>query len=257
MPGSIASTLGAKTAFGGNQNRRAQGIDLSAWEETFDPSKATQPLDFVIYKASEGKGYIDPHFNQFYASSQQVPIKGAYHYLRSGVSTNAQVDTFLKSVEGKNLDFYAVDVENYGNTVNSLYAQQARDFIWQVQQKTGKPVLLYTNRDIYGKLFNQQGDQNIPLWIADPDVSSPGVKNWALWQSSFGAPAKQYGVGGAQGVDFNYFAGSPEQMRAWLDSLSKNKYQPQGNYPGGTKPGSSASLADRWKQILNSTGGNP
>lgn len=179
----------------------------------------------MILKASEGYNYKDPNLDSFYASSRAVPIKGAYHYLRSQVSVASQVKTFLSAVGGKNFDFYAVDVESYGNVVNAQYAQQARDFISQVRAQSGVPVILYTNNDIYGRYFTRPADRGLPLWISWPSTQAQkpfiagGAPQSYIWQKSFGASAKAFGVTGAQGIDYNVFSGTIEDMKRWLASL--------------------------------------
>jgi GH25 family lysozyme M1 (1,4-beta-N-acetylmuramidase) len=214
---------------------RAQGLDLSKWQENFDPTKSLRPIDFVILKASEGIGYSDKNFKKFYQSSKSggVPITGAYHYLRSGLDVTQQVNTFLNEISGTSLDFLAVDVEHENNVVDANYAQMAREFIRQVGERTGKPVLLYTSMSIADDYFNKPQDKNIPLWLSWPEerATDPIIgRPWAIWQQSYKAPAKEYGVTGATAVDYNVFAGDVDDMRRWLTNVNQYQY----DYRGGT-----------------------
>ncbi len=228
-PASMSGAGLPAAAQAGLAGRRAQGIDVSNWQYQINPQRATQSLDFIIYKASEST-YKDKSFDKHYASTASVPIKGAYHFIQAG-NVNAQVNAFLDSVMGKKLDFYAVDLEKNdvtGAPTSSMLAQDAREFIRQVNQKTGKPVLLYTNTSTYNQYFNRPGDEKIPLWIADPSNSATNPRginrDWAIWQSSWTAPASQFGGSRYdKGFDFNVFAGTPADMRAWLNSITKNQ----------------------------------
>lgn len=208
-------------------NRRAQGVDISHWQNQIDPRRATVPLDFVIFKASEATSQ-DKSFNKHYQSTSAVPIRGAYHFIATG-NVNAQVNAFLNSVQGKALDFFAVDLENNdvtGAKVSALTAQDAREFMRQVKQKTGKPVFLYTNESILTQYFNRPGDEKIPLWFAQPNKNAlnpsvPGGRQWAIWQNAWDAPAGAFGLSRYdRGVDFNVFAGTPQEMKSYLQSLT-------------------------------------
>ena len=60
----------------------AVGCDISGWQVSFDPAKATGPVDFAIMKMSEGlTEYITP---RVLSGWLQVGIRGGYHYQKSG-----------------------------------------------------------------------------------------------------------------------------------------------------------------------------
>lgn len=213
---------------------RAKGVDISYAEDSWNPSQASVPLDFVIMKASQGLNK-DTNFQTFAQTAAQsnIPVTGAYHFLDSNVSVGGQVTTFLNQVSGKPFDFYAVDFEPYGNIkVNAQSAQMARDFIYQVSSITGKPTFLYTSGSTNSQFFNKPGDQNIPLWISSPQNGpnqfAPSKyitagKPWAFWQYSYSAPASQFGINTAhpyqnanQGVDVNVFNGDLNALKNYL-----------------------------------------
>lgn len=222
---------------------QAFGIDISAYEGKVNPATISRVPSFVILKASEGtySGGEAGVFSNNYAAYQSagVPLIGAYHYLRTDYPVGPQVKTFLQATQGKNISFYAVDVEAQQGKYFlkspgqfSAYAQQARDFISQVQSQTSKPVFLYTSSSIYNQAFKQPSDKSLPLWLAWPtnnaSIQSPaatiGGKEPQLWQKNWGIPAQQFGIrpptqGGAVGVDFETFAGSTAQMQAYINSL--------------------------------------
>jgi GH25 family lysozyme M1 (1,4-beta-N-acetylmuramidase) len=60
--------------------RRAHGVDISAWQKTFNPPDAIkEEIDFVVLKASQGITR-DGKFESFYSTASEFPIQGAYHY---------------------------------------------------------------------------------------------------------------------------------------------------------------------------------
>jgi GH25 family lysozyme M1 (1,4-beta-N-acetylmuramidase) len=187
-----------------------EGLDLSAWQSGYNPLTAQQKPGFVILKASEGTAQ-DPNFNSFYNSAVGVvPQIGAFHYLRSDVDTNAQVNTTLQATAGKSINFYAVDVEGTGNSINQDFANQAIDYATKLQDITGKTVYLYTGQSLYDQYFSTS---NIPLWLAAPsgvEQNFPGTPT--IVQTSFAAPAKEFGVTGSQGVDEDIYPGTPAQL---------------------------------------------
>lgn len=223
----------------------AIGIDLSTYEGVFNPRAASTPLDFAVIKASEGQlgagsSYGTNYQQNYAAASGVVPIIGAYHYLRTDYPIGSQVNAFLGSIQNTNPAFLAVDVEQQQGKMFlkspaqlKVYSQQALDFIGQLQQRTNKPVFLYTNAGIYNQNFH---GSNIPLWLSYP-TSSPNplavgsqmigkAQPIAIQQTSFGAPAQQFGVkppsqGGALGVDFDVFNGSAAQMQTYINSITR------------------------------------
>src|ERR1700690_2572834 len=166
------------------------GLDISSYQSSINPSASSVPLGFVILKASEGN-WQDSNFNNLYnESAGRVPVIGAYHYLRSNVPLMDQVSEFLASTAGKNINFYAVDLEGTEDTVNENFANEAKAFLSIVHTVTGKPVFLYTNESIYNSFFVGSG---IPLWMSFPGSTPPPTAGWTFWQNSWVAPSNQYG----------------------------------------------------------------
>ncbi len=207
----------------------AQGIDIAQVNETWNPAASIHQTDFAIFKVSEG---IAPYkFDTFYQSAQTVgtPLLGAYHFIRPEWSTGDQVKNFLNQVQGRNFGFYAVDVEDSPiHKVTPGIAQQARDFMQQVNAATGKPVLLYTNESTLTKFFNKPADAALPLWISDPDPQprpDSGGRPWVIWQYSYNAKAKEWGTRTSnvnietQGVDVNRAHGSLADLVAQLQAI--------------------------------------
>jgi GH25 family lysozyme M1 (1,4-beta-N-acetylmuramidase) len=210
---------------------RAHGVDLSRWDVSFDPAKATGVIDFAIMKACEGT-FRDSKFAEIWAGVQKVPIRGAYHYLRSGMSWQTQADFFLSVVNGFDFHLYALDFEATGNTMGAPLASAAHSWIEYVASKTGKMVILYTNSSHYDADLFPYGDwmKDHPLWVAqywkdptpDKDPNLPKKRkpgDWSIYQYAseinFPGHAKEYGTP-VNSIDLNVFNGTVADMRAWL-----------------------------------------
>jgi GH25 family lysozyme M1 (1,4-beta-N-acetylmuramidase) len=210
---------------------RAHGVDISHWDVSFDPEKATGLIDFAIQKASEGT-FRDSKFVEIWAGVQKVPIRGAYHYLRSGSNWQTQADFFISVVKGNDYHFYALDFEDMGNTMGASFADMAHQWIEYATAKTGKRVFLYTNPSHYDADLFPYGDwmKDYPLWLAHywnnpkPDMD-PGMPkkrkpgDWTIYQYAseinFAGHAKEYGTP-VNSIDLNVFNGTVADMRAWL-----------------------------------------
>lgn len=213
----------------------AIGIDIAQVNETWNPEGAQYKPGFAIFKVSEGLAPYD--FSKFYQAAQTsgTPLLGAYHFMRPEYSTSGQVKNFLAQTSGYNFGFYAVDLEDSPiHRVTPALADQARSFMQQVNQATGKPVLLYTNESTLTKFFNRPTDRNIPLWISDPDPTpSPNSagRPWVLWQYAYNAPAHKWGTKTSnvniysQGVDVNRAHGNVTTLIAQLQAIGANQNQ--------------------------------
>lgn len=153
-----------------------------------------------------------------------------------------QADFFLSKVAGKDISFFALDVErgpdpetHIGYEHNIFTADDVRNiktWINYVKDKTGKPVLLYTNADVYISELLTHGGQilaDLDLWLAgyphapNRDEQDPlqffklPANNWRFWQYS----ADKNGEGAVYGVkspdiDLNVFNGTRDELFAWL-----------------------------------------
>jgi GH25 family lysozyme M1 (1,4-beta-N-acetylmuramidase) len=175
------------------------GKDVSSFQsDTFDVTGDS----FAILKATEGTGYLNPHYaGQLAHARAHGLVVGHYHFGHRGGVAEAQY--FLKHVSLKTGDFLAFDWEYAGET------QAERDaFMKYVKaQHPTVRVILYCNVDFWTHHDTESycGDG---LWIADPNhsVGHPGIKHaWTFHQYSSSA-----------GVDHNVanFA-SLAALKAW------------------------------------------
>lgn len=218
----------------------AHGIDLSWWEGSFHPERATKKISFAFTKFTEGTTHIDPKVDVIWQGISQLLGRGGFHYQRSGYSWRAQADHFL-SVANRFADcqFFILDVERNKFLVDGVYVfdnkyddaffadmRRILDYWHEVQPK--KLRVLYTNVDTYQnyiypamqRLYGDEGIRwlnSILLWIAQPGTE-PGKPNmpkqrsqWDFHQYSFVGKKEDYGTEGA--VDENVFNGTVADLQ--------------------------------------------
>jgi GH25 family lysozyme M1 (1,4-beta-N-acetylmuramidase) len=178
----------------------AHGIDISYSQEQFDFEVNPDEIQFVMIRASNGSKLKDSKFDTFVQATAKVPIRGAYHYFRSGKSPvksyyeskpddhiwytwKDQAQHFLKIIGDNRFDFYALDLEvndipvrrqnsppdsetvlRADNVIDEKTSKDARLWMEFVADKTGKQVLIYTNLSLYQQHFKWMSKW--PLWIA-------------------------------------------------------------------------------------------
>lgn len=209
----------------------ARGIDISRYNVSFDPTKATTQIDFIVQKATEGISYVDLAYETLWSGVQQVPIRGAYHYQRSEMSWLAQAEHFLNTQAKHDYHILALDLEGYGNLYSDTFFADTKRIIDHWRQYAPKQkIILYTNLDgykqLYYSLIRSYGSgivswlDGVPLWLASPGAAGsvplpPYRKTWEIHQYSWNGVPSLYGMGGTR-VDENVYNGTVEQMSAWL-----------------------------------------
>ena len=176
---------------------------------------------------------------------QAVPEGLIQEFEQKGPNWDAQAQFFLQTVSSKEFHFYALDIEtgkNPGtyigfsqNIFTEADVQNIKLWIEQVKASTGKPVLLYTNQNIYNHFLLPKGGHiltGLDLWLAGyPDepkrdeddplalypIDHPEAKNWHFWQYSADGNNRgaEFGVTSSS-IDLDVFNGPVEALREWL-----------------------------------------
>jgi lysozyme len=219
------------------------GIDISHYEGTnihFDQLKQ-QNVRFVYAKATQGVGYKDGRFEEYWAalaalSPDNRVSRGAYHFLSSSGDGTAQADRFLKFLEEngglKSEDLPAVlDLEWDIATKNGPDRWQGQEpdeiidkvlaWLGRVEEKTRKIPIVYTakawwrDRGIPEEKFARLSHYKV--WVADYSKSShavetpvvPNHSHFDLWQFTEQAQLST-GYGGK--LDANIYYGSDKKF---------------------------------------------
>lgn len=180
----------------------------------------------VIHKATQGLTGVDPMYVTNRSQAQAAGLLwGAYHFGTGGDGAG-QAEHFLQTVGTFENTLLVLDFEqNPGGSSMSL--QDARDFVTQVNQATGRFPGLYSGSYIK-ELLGSNKDPVLAqcwLWLAEygPNAIVPANwPTWTMWQYTDGSVGPQpHSVTGIGNCDRDKFNGSEDQLRAlWLSAQS-------------------------------------
>ena len=183
LPGDILLNDGAHTAtnlgYGDKVVRkeepkskgRLNGIDVSSHKA--DINTETISADFIISKATQGTGYINPYFeSQIQGTIKSGKIPGIYHYA-NGAGVNAEVNFFLQTIQkyiGK--AFLCLDWETSENDSgrNREYRNPAyaKAFMDEVRRRTGLTMFLYGSKACFREMdWSAVKAAGYPIWGAN------------------------------------------------------------------------------------------
>lgn len=216
---------------------RKHGLDISHHQLFFNAN--AKDWDFVYLKLSEGQlNYVKDHYHKEYTQQmakamQDVPIRGGYHYMRSGYHWQKQAETYLEATSGLNLHFHVCDVEKINNKFTGGFANEIVEWMHLIKVFTRQPTLLYGNAYHLMELFyprhakwlkkqplilaqykfnywdeelrNVVTDENVlPYYLLD---ELPPV---LIWQYSDKYPGKDEGITNSNGMDVNVWLGATD-----------------------------------------------
>ena len=179
------------------------GLDVSAFQGTVDwGGVAANGALFTYVRASEQANIPDTFFNANYTGAKANGLfAGAYHRARPDVSSGrAQADYFIDQAQyvrdGRTLP-PMLDIEWPRSTwtgLNACYNMTApqlvawiRDFVGQVEARTGQLATIYTNPNWWNPCTgNNTTFGSHPLYtsgyLASPPPPPAGWARWTFWQ---------------------------------------------------------------------------
>lgn len=168
-------------------------IDLSHWN-TIPHSlsaAASAGIRGVIHKASEGASYKDDKVDARYELSMKAGMMyGLYHFLRAGVSVEAQVNNFLEVYTryGNEDLLIALDYEK-GSDGKTPTMAEVEGWLTRAADVIGKKPVIYSGNALKealgGKPHPTVNGNNYPLWLAQYGSKytlPPGWSKYWLWQ---------------------------------------------------------------------------
>jgi GH25 family lysozyme M1 (1,4-beta-N-acetylmuramidase) len=235
------NVLKAVTSIVAAAPERAQGPDLSHWDESFDPTKASERIDFAFMKLTEGTMLVDVAIEEIWKGVKQVSVRGGYHYQRSSMSWALQANHFLKIAAKYDLHIYALDLESINNVYSdTMFADSRRIIDYWRKAALGKKVVLYTNWSTYQlfyaailRLYPSDGKQwleELDLWYAWPSklfkepILPSQRKTWTFWQKAWDGKESEWGTGAA--ADVNVFNGTQADLWSWAGLTDQPPVEP-------------------------------
>lgn len=150
------------------------GIDVSHHNGLKSISTLPDSIKFVYIKASQGKTFHDPAFNQNYnLFSQKAPHKvaiGAYHFFEQEISADEQFKNLNSAIGDKKFDLpVVVDFEfvHYSSKEELKAIQNTLlSLLKQIEAKYHKEPLIYCNPKGY-RLFigNDKALSEYRIWL--------------------------------------------------------------------------------------------
>lgn len=138
-----------------------QGFDLSNWQA--DTAVDSAP-NFVILKATEGTGHVDPSCDRKYQRAKSKgKLLGVYHFASMGDPT-AEADYFVNNTTGYWQAKEAILVLDYETNTNVSWALT---WLNRVEARTGvKPLIYMSASAITAVDWTPVKNQNYGLWVA-------------------------------------------------------------------------------------------
>ena len=172
------------------------GIDIASFQSKLNTY--TINADFIIIKATQGTGYINPTWRKQLDDAIQSGKKvGLYHYA-NGSGVQGEVNFFLQTVKdyiGKAI--LCLDWEHIPNGganpqfYNPTYAKQFMD---EVKRRTGVTMFIYGSKDSCFNAMDWSKCTIYPLWGAQYGSYNPiwgyaenpwqSTRPWGAWGSN-------------------------------------------------------------------------
>ncbi len=201
---------------GGYETR---GIDISHyqgdidWELLRNAMIEKCPIRFILIKATEGTGSIDPKFvDNFTQAREYGYIRGAYHFWSNKSSAREQAYFFLNNVKLAVGDLPPVlDVEHKPKDVSvEDFQRDILTWLHIVEDKYHVKPILYTYYKFKNTYLNTEVFDDYPYWIAHYYVDEIEYNGaWKFWQHT--DAGRLPGINGY--VDFNIYNGSYYDLR--------------------------------------------
>lgn len=137
------------------------GYDMSKWQ-----NNVVSDRDFLIVKATEGVGYVDPTCDAKYQMNKQAgKLLGFYHFARPdlGNSAEAEAEYFVKNT--KNYFGEAIPILDWEKSTGNV--TWAKAWLDRVYALTGVRPMIYMSASVVtGNNWTAVAQANYGLWIA-------------------------------------------------------------------------------------------
>ena len=163
------------------------GIDVSHHQKWINWKEvATEPVEFVYIKATEGATYVDPRFHENAKGAKDAGLLiGAYHYFRMTSSVADQFDNFKSAMDKHQMDLVPmIDVETDDDKPRSEVQKALEKFIEQIKNEYGVAPMIYGTQRSYNTYCAPKFNK-YPLYIGRYGSNSPdviGKGTYTIWQ---------------------------------------------------------------------------
>ena len=225
------------------------GIDIASYQSGIDLTVV--PCDFVIIKATQGTGYVNPDCDRAYQQAKRAgKLRGTYHYVGGGNAV-AEADYYVNNIKGYIKDgLLAIDweAEQNGAWGNEAYLEQ---LVRRVIERTGVKPLIYSMASRYAQVAAVAKKLDCGLWIAEyADMNPTGYQAHPWREGAYGCAIRQYastgrlnGWGGD--LDLNIAYMTRDQWAKYVNPGGKPAPAPAKPAPAPAKPAPAPKPAGR------------
>ena len=225
------------------------GIDIASYQSGIDLTVV--PCDFVIIKATQGTGYVNPDCDRAYQQAKRAgKLRGTYHYVGGGNAV-AEADYYVNNIKGYLRDgLLAIDweAEQNGAWGNEAYLEQ---LVRRVIERTGIKPLIYSMASRYAQVAAVAKKLDCGLWIAEyADMNPTGYQAHPWREGAYACAIRQYastgrlnGWGG--NLDLNIAYMTREQWAKYVNPGGKPAPAPSKPAPAPAKPAPAPKPAGR------------
>ena len=225
------------------------GIDIASYQSGIDLTVV--PCDFVIIKATQGTGYVNPDCDRAYQQAKRAgKLRGTYHYVGGGNAV-AEADYYINNIKGYLKDgLLAIDWEAEQNSAwgNEAYLEQ---LVRRVIERTGIKPLIYSMASRYAQVAAVAKRLDCGLWIAEyADMNPTGYQAHPWREGAYACAIRQYastgrlnGWGG--NLDLNIAYMTREQWAKYVNPGGKPAAAPSKPAPAPAKPAPAPKPAGR------------
>ena len=216
------------------------GIDIASYQSGIDLTVV--PCDFVIIKATQGTGYVNPDCDRAYQQAKRAgKLRGTYHYVGGGNAV-AEADYYINNIKGYLKDgLLAIDWEAEQNSAwgNEAYLEQ---LVRRVIERTGIKPLIYSMASRYAQVAAVAKKLDCGLWIAEyADMNPTGYQAHPWREGAYACAIRQYASTGR----LNGWGGNLDLNIAYMARDQWAKYVNPGGKPAAapSKPAAPAKPA--------------
>jgi lysozyme len=197
-----------------NDIESIKGIDVSHHNKILNWSYLKNNVKFIIIKATEGKSYKDPKFNDYWKKSKRYGlVRGAYHFFSYNTTAEEQFKNFKEQVFLSKGDLPPiVDVED-----RRINMDEVNKWCDLVEKHYGVKPIVYSEF-LFFKVLMDGKIKDYKLWIYFDEKYSaiPNFNNYdcVLWQYSHKGTIK--GINGDVDLD-SYLHSEDEFNRLLID----------------------------------------
>ena len=225
------------------------GIDIASYQSGIDLTVV--PCDFVIIKATQGTGYVNPDCDRAYQQAKRAgKLRGTYHYVGGGNAV-AEADYYVNNIKGYLRDgLLAIDWEAEQNSAwgNEAYLEQ---LVRRVIERTGIKPLIYSMASRYAQVAAVAKKLDCGLWIAEyADMNPTGYQAHPWREGAYACAIRQYastgrlnGWGG--NLDLNIAYMTRDQWAKYVNPGGKPAPAPSKPAPAPAKPAPAPKPAGR------------